>query len=48
VELRSGMAEIFGTEMVQNAEYKFHSGAKLSVFTFHGCQVLVSLLSWEP
>lgn len=41
VELKSGVAEIFGTEMVMNHKYKFKSGAKVAVFTFHGCQVLV-------
>ncbi len=41
VELKSGMAEIFGTELVQNTPYEFPSGAKFSVFTYHGCQVMV-------
>lgn len=42
VELKQGMAEIFGTEMVMNTLYTFGSGAKFSVHTFHGCQILVS------
>ena len=42
VELRAGMAEIFGTEMVQNTVYNFGNGSKFSIFTFHGCQVMVS------
>ncbi len=41
VELKSGMAEIFGTEMVQNQTYEFTSGSKFSVFTYHGCQIYV-------
>ncbi len=41
VELKSGMAEIFGTEMVQNTSYVFPHGSKFSVFTYHGCQILV-------
>ena len=44
VELLSGVAEIFGTEMVINpgkARYTFHHGAKFSVFTYHGCSVKV-------
>ena len=42
VELKSGTAEIFGTEMVLNTKYKFKQGAKVAVYTFHGCQVFVS------
>ena len=46
VQLVSGMAEIFGTEMLVSTKsdphsYEFASGSKFSVFTFHGCQVLV-------
>jgi len=41
VELKSGTAEIFGTEMVVNTRYNFKQGAKIAVFTFHGCQILV-------
>ena len=42
VELKSGIAEIFGTEMVLGTKYAFRSGAKFAVFTYHGCQILVS------
>jgi len=42
VELKGGIAEIFGTEMVQNTKYTFKTGAKFAVFTYHGCQILVS------
>jgi len=41
VELKAGMAEIFGTEMVQNAKYSFTCGAKIAVFTYQGCTVEV-------
>ena len=41
VELKSGIAEIFGTEMVLNTKYSFRSGAKFAVYTYHGCQILV-------
>jgi polyribonucleotide 5'-hydroxyl-kinase len=44
VELKSGIAEIFGTEMVLNTKYTFRSGAKFAVFTYHGCQILVRKL----
>jgi polyribonucleotide 5'-hydroxyl-kinase len=42
VELKAGIAEIFGTEMVLNTKYVFRTGAKFAVFTYHGCQILVS------
>ncbi|XP_023328870.1 polyribonucleotide 5'-hydroxyl-kinase Clp1 [Eurytemora carolleeae] len=42
VELMTGVAEIFGTEMVQHTKYYFAAGAKISVFTYHGCTVEVS------
>ena len=42
VELKSGQAEIFGTEMVTNTRYQFGAGAKLAVFTYQGCTVQVS------
>jgi len=41
VELKSGHAEIFGTEMVVNTKYQFTSGSKFAVFTFQGCSVQV-------
>ncbi|XP_059081029.1 protein CLP1 homolog [Tigriopus californicus] len=41
VELRTGMAEIFGTEMVPNNQYRFHTGAKIAIFTFQGCTIVV-------
>ena len=42
VELMSGVAEIFGTEMVLHTKYHFGQGAKIAVFTYHGCTVQVS------
>eukprot|EP00092_Neocalanus_flemingeri_P007445 GFUD01008041.1.p1 GENE.GFUD01008041.1~~GFUD01008041.1.p1 ORF type:complete len:444 (+),score=129.18 GFUD01008041.1:63-1334(+) len=41
VELKSGQAEIFGTEMVVNTKYQFTTGTKFAVFTFQGCAVQV-------
>ncbi|XP_065335760.1 protein CLP1 homolog [Cloeon dipterum] len=37
LELKSGHAEIFGTELVKDKQYFFCSGAKVAVFTWHGC-----------
>lgn len=39
--LKSGTAEIFGTELVKAKTYEFISGAKVAVFTWHGCVVEV-------
>ena len=41
VELQTGIAEIFGTEMVIGTKYQFNHGAKFSVFTYHGCSLTV-------
>lgn len=41
IELLSGIGEIFGTEMVIGTKYKFHHGAKFSVYTYHGCALTV-------
>jgi len=41
VELMSGHAEIFGTEMVVHNKYQFSRGAKFAVFTFQGCRVQI-------
>lgn len=41
VELKSGKAEVFGSEMVENCKYKFVSGDKFSIFTYHGCEIEV-------
>jgi len=42
IELKSGMAEIFGTELVINTKYQFTTGSKFAVFTYQGCTVQVS------
>lgn len=35
--LKTGLAEIFGTELVKGKLYEFTSGAKVAVFTWQGC-----------
>lgn len=35
--LKSGFAEVFGTELVKGKPYEFASGAKVAVYTWHGC-----------
>ncbi|GJQ80829.1 cbc [Trypoxylus dichotomus] len=35
--LKSGSAEVFGTELVKGKSYEFASGAKVAVFTWQGC-----------
>lgn len=42
VMIVDGQAEIFGTELVRNRRYLFGSGAKVAVFTWHGCVVEVT------
>ncbi|KAG8233599.1 hypothetical protein J437_LFUL001010 [Ladona fulva] len=39
LELKSGMAEVFGTELVKGKAYIFTFGAKIAVFTWQGCTV---------
>ncbi|XP_055700817.1 protein CLP1 homolog [Phlebotomus papatasi] len=39
VELISGHAELFGTELVKGKPYEFTTGAKVAIFTYHGCTV---------
>ncbi|GCC43924.1 hypothetical protein chiPu_0027823 [Chiloscyllium punctatum] len=39
LELLSGMAEIFATELTRNKRFTFDGGAKVAVFTWHGCSV---------
>ncbi|CAH1238295.1 polyribonucleotide 5'-hydroxyl-kinase Clp1-like [Branchiostoma lanceolatum] len=41
LELSEGMAEVFGTELVKNKKFTFGSGAKVAVFTWHGCKVVL-------
>ncbi|KAI9584006.1 hypothetical protein GQX74_010341 [Glossina fuscipes] len=37
VMLISGFAEMFGTELVKKKKYEFVMGAKVAIFTYHGC-----------
>ncbi|XP_078064649.1 polyribonucleotide 5'-hydroxyl-kinase Clp1 [Mustelus asterias] len=39
LELLSGMAEIFATELTRNKRFTFDGGAKVAVFTWHGCSL---------
>ncbi|KAI1291802.1 Polyribonucleotide 5'-hydroxyl-kinase Clp1 [Halotydeus destructor] len=41
IQLRTGFAEIFGTEMMKNREYVFYQGTKAAIFTWHGCSLAV-------
>ncbi|KFM02760.1 Polyribonucleotide 5'-hydroxyl-kinase Clp1, partial [Aptenodytes forsteri] len=42
LELLTGMAEVFGTELTRNKKFAFDAGAKVAVFTWHGCTVQLS------
>jgi len=42
LQLVSGFAEIFGTELVKNHQYSFPSGSKVAVFSWQGCSVNIS------
>nr|XP_033777017.1 polyribonucleotide 5'-hydroxyl-kinase Clp1 [Geotrypetes seraphini]XP_033777018.1 polyribonucleotide 5'-hydroxyl-kinase Clp1 [Geotrypetes seraphini] len=42
MELLSGMAEVFGTELTRNKKFIFDAGCKMAVFTWHGCTVQLS------
>lgn len=37
--IKSGFAEIFGTELVKGKLYEFTAGAKVAIFTWQGCTV---------
>lgn len=39
VILKEGMAELFGTELVVGKSYEFTTGAKVAIFTYHGCTI---------
>lgn len=41
VTLLSGMAELFGTELVKSKIYEFTTGAKVAIFTYHGCKIVI-------
>lgn len=40
-QLKKGYAELFGTELVKGKPYDFHTGAKVAIFTYHGCVLSV-------
>ena len=37
IQLTQGKAEVFGTELAPDKPYLFFSGAKVAVYTWHGC-----------
>uniref|UniRef100_A0A182PA03 Protein CLP1 homolog n=1 Tax=Anopheles epiroticus TaxID=199890 RepID=A0A182PA03_9DIPT len=39
VALLNGQAELFGTELVVKKPYEFFTGAKVAIFTYHGCTI---------
>lgn len=39
LELLTGMAEVFGSELNRNKKYVFGPGSKIAVFTWQGCSV---------
>lgn len=39
LELLSGKAEMFGSELATGRKYNFGTGSKLAVFTWHGCHI---------
>jgi len=41
IEMTDGQAEIFGTELAKNREYQFAFGAKVAIFTWHGCTIIL-------
>ncbi|GBM49856.1 Polyribonucleotide 5'-hydroxyl-kinase Clp1 [Araneus ventricosus] len=42
IELSSGLAEIYGTEMELNKEYSLSPNSSIAIFTWHGCVINVS------
>ena len=38
-QLASGFAELFGTELVKSKVYEFFTGAKVAIFSYHGCTI---------
>ena len=39
LELLTGLAEVFGSELNRNKKYTFGPGSKIAVFTWQGCGV---------
>ena len=42
LELLTGLAEVFGSELNRNKKYTFGPGSKIAVFTWQGCSVSLS------
>lgn len=42
LELLSGLAEVFGSELNRNKKYTFGPGSKIAVFTWQGCSLSLS------
>ncbi|KAF7707041.1 polyribonucleotide 5'-hydroxyl-kinase Clp1 isoform X2 [Silurus meridionalis] len=42
LELLSGLAEVYGSELNRNKKYTFGPGSKIAVFTWQGCSVSLS------
>jgi polyribonucleotide 5'-hydroxyl-kinase len=42
LELKDGLAEVFGTELVCGNRYVFGPGSKFAVFSWYGCTVSVT------
>ena len=40
-QLKSGIAELFGTDLVIGRQYEFHHGANVAIFTCDGCVLAV-------
>lgn len=40
--MKSGFAELFGTELVKNKPYEFQTGAKAAIFTYQGCVLTIT------
>lgn len=39
--MKSGFAEVYGTELVKAKKYTFHQGAKVAVFSYHSCVLVI-------
>lgn len=42
LEIRRGLAEVYGTEMLPNKTYAFSKGTRAAVFTYHGATIEVN------
>lgn len=40
-DVKDQHAELFGTELVKGKPYEFHTGAKVAIYTYHGCTLNV-------